>query len=264
MRGPVGWFLWPRLSGLVWTVCYRHLVVFKKNWKSNLMFNFVEPLLYLAAMGYGLGSYVRNLEGWSYLQFVAPGLVASSAMWATAAECTYDSFVRLHYQKVYEAIMATPVSVEELIAAEMVYGAFKSVLYGSVIILVLLALKLVLSPWVLLVPVVLALAGLIFAELSMIWTSFAPRIETFNYFFTLVITPMFLFGGVFFPVEGLPALVRSLSWFTPLYHSATLVRALVLGTVNATALWTHLLWLAVVAGLLFNPPVRLMRSRLVK
>jgi lipooligosaccharide transport system permease protein len=263
LKNPLPLFLWPRLTPLVWTVCYRNLVVFKKNWKSNLMFNFIEPVLYLVAMGYGLGSYVQNIEGMSYLQFVAPGLVASSAMWATAAECTYDSFVRLHYQRVYEAITATPVSVEELIAAEMFYGAFKSVLYGSVIIVVLCLLGLVASPWVLLAPPVLALAGLIFAELSMVWTSFAPRIETFNYFFTLLITPMFLFGGVFFPVEGLPAVVRSLSWLTPLYHSVALVRAFVLGAVSSS-LWTHALWLAVVAGLLFNLPVRLMRGRLVK
>ena len=256
-------FQWPPLTRLVWRVWWRNLLVFRKNWKANIMFNFVEPVFYLLAMGYGLGSYVQAVGGLPYLHYLGPGLVASSAMWATAAECTYDSFVRLHYQKVYDAIIATPVSVEEVVVAEILYGAFKSVLYGSVIVVVLFFFGLVHSPWVLLVPAVLVLVGLVFAELSMIWTSFTPRIETFNYFFTLIITPMFLFAGVFFPVEGLPAFVRAVSWFTPLYHAASLTRALILGRVGAD-LWTHFAWLAVAAILLFNPPIRLMQRRLIK
>lgn len=255
--------LWPRLTGLVWRVFWRNLTVFRKNWKANIMFNFIEPILYLAAMGYGLGSYVRDVGGVPYISFLAPGLVASSAMWATAAECTYDSFTRLHYQKVYHAIIATPVSVEEVVAGEMLYGVFKSVLYGSVILVVLLCFNLVRSPWVLGVPAVLALSGLVFAEMALIWTSFTPRVETFNYFFTLIITPMFLFGGIFFPVEGLPAAVQTLSWFTPLYHAATLTRALVLGQ-GASGLWVHVLWLAVVGAVFFKPPIYLMRRRLIK
>jgi lipooligosaccharide transport system permease protein len=254
---------WPRLTGLVWTVCRRHLMVFKKNWKANIMFNFVEPILYLVAMGYGLGSYIPALEDLPYVYFVAPGLVASSAMWAAAAECTYDSFVRLHHQKVYDAIIATPVSVEEVVAAEIFYGTFKSLLYGSVMVAVLGLFGLVLSSWALLVPVVLVLAGLVFSEIAMVWTSFAPRIETFNYFFTLVITPMFLFGGVFFPVEGLPSIVRLISWTTPLYHSATLIRSLVLGHLTPS-LWLHLVWLALAAAVLFAPPIFLMRRRLIR
>lgn len=256
-------FQWPPLTRLVWRVWWRNLLVFRKNWKANIMFNFVEPVFYLLAMGYGLGSYVQAVGGLPYLHYLGPGLVASSAMWATAAECTYDSFVRLHYQKVYDAIIATPVSVEEVVVAEILYGAFKSVLYGSVIVVVLFFFGLVRSPWVLLVPAALVLVGLVFAELSMIWTSFTPRIETFNYFFTLIITPMFLFGGVFFPVEGLPAFVRAVSWFTPLYHAAYLTRALILGRVEAD-LWTHFAWLAVAAILLFTPPIRLMQRRLIK
>lgn len=254
--------LWPRLTKLVWLIWLRDMKVFGKNWRSNIMFNFIEPFFYLLAMGFGLGVYVDNINGLPYLQFIAPGLAASSAMWATASECTYDSFVRLQFQKVYHAIITTPASVEEVVAGEMLFGVFKSVLYGSVIIIVLLVLGLVRSTWVVLVPPVLALSGLVLAELSMIWTSLSPRIETFNYFFTLVITPMYLFGGVFFPVEGMPVAVQYLSWFTPLYHTTCLTRALTLGQVNSN-LWIHAVWLAAAGGILFNLPVHFMRRRLI-
>lgn len=251
------------ISPLVLQVLRRHLIIFSRNWKVNITFNFFEPLLYIAALGLGLGAYVQPMEGLPYLNYLAPGLVASSAMFATSYECTYGTFVRMEFQKTFQAMVATPVSMDDVITAEMLYGAFKSVLYGSVILLVILALGLVSSPWALLVPPVLIVAGLLFAELSMLWTGLVPNIDNFNYFFSLIMTPLFLFSGIFFPLSGLPRLVRDVAWFSPLYHVVNLVRGLVLGQVGPGLGWDFV-WLLALTVLLFPPPIHLMRRLVIK
>ncbi len=241
----------------------RNLFVFRKTWTTNLAFNIVEPLLYLAALGAGLGMLVEDVEGMSYTQFIAPGIVATSAMWAAAAECSYDSFVRMYYQKIYHAIVATPINLQEVVAGELLYGTFKSVLSGTVITVVIAALGLVPSPWALLIPAVLVLNGMAFSQLAMIWTGIVPKIDNFAYFFTLVITPMFLFSGVFFPLDVLPVILQQLAWLLPLYHIVVLLRSLTLGLVSADLIF-HALWLLVFILIIFPLPQYLMRRRLIK
>lgn len=244
-------------------VLARNLVVFKKNWITSIAFNFIEPLLYLAALGAGLGVLVDEIGGMSYSQFIAPAIVATSAMWAAAAECSYDSFVKMHFQKIYHAIMVTPVSPGEVIVGELLYGAFKSVLYGSVILAVIASLGLVTSPWALLTPFILLLSGLAFSEIAMIWTGLVPKIDHFAYLFTLIITPMFLFSGVFFPLEVLPSAVQPLAWLMPLYHAVVLLRSFSWGLVSWQLLY-HLLWLVVFVIIFFPLPQILVRRRLIK
>jgi lipooligosaccharide transport system permease protein len=251
------------LNGFALRVFRRNLKVFTKTWKTNIAFNFFEPLLYLAAMGWGLGTFVGEINGLSYIQFIAPGMIASSAMWASASECTYESYIRMHYQKIYHAIVATPIMLEEVVVGELLTGVFKSVLYGCVILFVITLLGLVLSPWAVLVPAVLLLSGFVFSELGMIWTGIVPKIDSFSYFFTILITPMFLFSGVFFPIEVLPDVVRLVAWFLPLYHIVVLLRSLVLGTVTPV-LWLHVLWLFIFISILFPLPQYLMKRRLVQ
>ena len=127
-------------------------MVFRKTWKVNITFNFFEPLFYLAALGFGLGAYVQPMEGVSYLNYIAPGLIAASAMFATTYECTYGTFIRMEFQKTYHAIIATPASVDDVVMGDMLFGSFKSVVYGTVILLVVSGAGLVKSPWALLVP----------------------------------------------------------------------------------------------------------------
>jgi lipooligosaccharide transport system permease protein len=255
----------PRLeiSSRFLVVLQRNLLVYTKYWRSSMMFNFIEPMLYLAALGVGLGMYIPEIEGMSYLEFIAPGLIASSTMWATSFECTYGSFIRLQVQKSYHAIITTPVSLDEVVLGDIAFGAFKSILYGSVMLLVLLLLGLVASPLALLVPLVLLLSGLVFAQLSMIWTSLAPNFEVFAYYFTLVLTPMFLFSGIFFPLENLPLAAQRLAWLTPLFHTVQLCRGLVSGQLPP-AYMAHVLALIIFLLILFLPPLLLMRRRLVQ
>ncbi len=240
---------------------WRNIVVFKKTWLNNITFYFVEPLLYLSAMGMGLGAFIGEINGTSYVQFIAPGIIASSAMWTAASESTYGSFVKMHFQKIFHAMVASPINIEEVVVGEILYAVFKAVIFGSVILLVISVFGLVLSPWALLTPLVLVLAGFVFALLGMIWTGLVPNIDTFSFFFTMVITPMFLFSGVFFPIEGLPAFVEVIAWFLPLFHVVVLLRGLVLGEVGLFLL-THVAVLFFTILILFPIPQRLMRKRL--
>ncbi|MDH4231549.1 MAG: ABC transporter permease [Nitrospirota bacterium] len=243
-------------------VWQRNFTVYTKLYKSSLALNFVEPVLYLAALGLGLGAFVKEINGMPYINFIAPGIIASSAMFAAAYECTYGTYVRMFYQKTFDAILATPVNVDDLIAGELMWGASKSMLYGTIIMAVISAFGLVSSPMVLLVIPVLFISGLIFAEISMIFAAIVPGIDSFNYFYTLFMTPMFLFSGIFFPVDTLPPLVSKIAFFTPLYHLVNVCRSAALGLLPGN-LW-DVAWLVFVALILAPYPFRLMRKRIMQ
>lgn len=253
----------PDLSILVWRVFKRHFTVFRKTWKVNLSFNFFEPLFYLGALGFGLGAYVQPMEGVPYLNYLAPGLIASSAMFATAYECTYGTFIRMEFQKTYHAIIATPAGIDDVVMADMLFGAFKAVLYGAVILLVVSVLGLVTSPWALLIPPVLGLSGLLFAAIAMTWTGLVPNIDSFNYFFSLIITPLFLFSGVFFPLTGMPPAVQKIAWISPLYHLVNLTRSLAIGN-TSILLVGDVIWLLVATLLIMPVPIFLLRRLVIK
>lgn len=227
------------------------------------MFNFLEPILYLWAMGFGLGVYVEKIQGLSYIDFLAPGLIASSAMFSTAYEMTYGSFTRMSFQKTFHAMVATPVSMDDVVMGEMIYGTFKGVLYGTVFLLVTFLFGLVKSPLALLVPFPLLLMALIFSILSLVWTGLAPNYDSFGYFFTIIITPMFFFSGIFFPVDNLPEAVQFLPWLTPLYHGVVIIRSLVLGSFHPSDLW-HLGFLAAMIILLIRVPLVMVKNRLIQ
>jgi lipooligosaccharide transport system permease protein len=243
-------------------VWQRHAKVYTKLYLSSIALNFVEPVLYLAALGLGVGAYVKEINGVPYVNFIAPGIIASSAMFAATYECSYGTYVRMTYQKTFDAILATPVNVNDLIAGEMLWGATKSVLYGTIIMIVIAIFGLVASPLLLLAIPLLFLAGLIFAEISLIFTAVVPGIDSFNYFYTLFMTPMFLFSGIFFPIENLPAIVGKIAFFTPLYHLVNICRAFS-GGKPAVALW-DVAWVVAVMILLAPYSFRLLRRRLIK
>jgi lipooligosaccharide transport system permease protein len=243
-------------------VWQRHLTVYTKLYKSSIALNFVEPVLYLAALGLGLGAFVREIEGVPYIKFIAPGIIASSSMFAAIYECTYGTFVRMTFQKTFDAILATPVNLEDLVAGELMWGATKSLLYGTIIIIVISLFGLVDSPLIIFAIPILFISGLIFAEISVIFVAIIPGIDSFNYFYTLLMTPMFLFSGIFFPLDNLPPLVLRIAFFTPLYHLVNICRGLASEKITVSA-W-DIVWILVVALLLAPYPFRLMRRRIVK
>lgn len=243
-------------------VWQRHLKVYTKLYKSSIALNFVEPVLYLAAMGLGLGAFVKEIDGLPYINYIAPGIIASSAMFAAAYECSYGTFVRMTFQKTFDAILATPVNIDDLVAGELLWGATKSMIYGTIIIIVIALFGLIKSPLVILIIPLLFVSGLLFSEISMMFASIVPGIESFNYFFTLFMSPLFLFSGIFFPVNTLPPVVIKIAWLTPLYHGVNICRSLAYGKI--TPVLDDMAWLLVVTILLAPYPFRMMRRRLIK
>ena len=243
-------------------VWQRNFTVYTKLYKSSIALNFVEPALYLVALGFGLGAFVKEMNGVPYINFIAPGIIASSSMFAAVYECTYGTYVRMTFQKTFDAILATPVNLSDLVAGELMWGATKSMIYGTIIMIVISLFGLVDSPALMLAIPVLFLSGLIFAEVSLIAVATVPGIDTFNYFYTLLMTPMFLFSGIFFPLDNLPPAVAKIAFFTPLYHVVNICRSFSSGKIWACR--GDLAWIVVVAVILAPYPFRLMRRRIIK
>jgi lipooligosaccharide transport system permease protein len=251
-------------------VSYRAVHVWRRNWdtyivrwKSELWVPFIEGILQLLAFGIGVGYYVQDVDGVSYLRFIAPAIVAVTAMFQAAFETSYGSFVRMELQRTFEGIVATPVSVEDVITAELVWGATRALIGGIGVLVIIAAAGLVGSWWALLFPLAIALEGLVFAGIGMLFTAIAPDFGFFNYLATLVISPMMLFAGVFFPVERLPQAAQWLVWLLPLDHAVNIMRSLALGRVNP-GLLGDALWLVVAVAIISSISLVLMRRRLVK
>ncbi len=243
-------------------VWQRNFTVYTKLYLSSLALNFVEPVLYLAALGLGLGAFVKEINGVPYIKFIAPGIIASSSMFAAIYECTYGTYVRMTYQKTFDAILATPVNVYDLIAGELMWGATKSALYGTIIMIVISAFGLVDSSLLIAAVPLLFVSGLIFAEISVIFVAVVPGIDSFNYFYTLLMTPMFLFSGIFFPLTNLPPVVAKIAFFTPLYHLVNICRSFAAGKLYVSL--EDVAWIVAVALILSPYPFRLMRKRILK
>jgi lipooligosaccharide transport system permease protein len=258
------WRFQPRLAACVWL---REVDVYRKIYRSTILGGLADPIIYLLALGFGLGAYVQlqgpGLEGLRYVEFIAPGLVASSAMMAATFEVSWNSYMRLHHEQVYAAMLTTPANAEDIVAGELLWAATRSLLYAVVMMAVLLAFGVVRSPLAVLVPPAAALGGLLFAVLGLSYTALVRHMDQLVFWFTLFITPMFLLGGVFFPVEGLPAAVQLLAQALPLTHLVAVVRALVLGTASPGTL-LHLGYLAALLAIAWPLPLALLRRKLVR
>ena len=240
----------------------RHMVVFRRTWLSNVMYNCIEPLLYLASMGFGIGAFVSEMDGLSYIQFVATGMVASSAMFAATFECTYGSFIRLHHQKTFHAMLAAPITVRDVIWGEALFGAVKTVCFGAAILLVIALLGQVRSIWSLLILPFLVIPGLAFSMLALAFTGYISNIDYFNYYITLFITPLYLFAGIFFPVNAITGWMAWVVWLNPLYHVVEVCRALSLGRASP-GLLVHALVLTLLATFAAMLAVRFMKRRMI-
>lgn len=251
---------WPAL--LRWfPVWRRNLLVWRKLALASLLGNFGEPLLYLLALGYGLGAMVGQVSGLPYVDFLASGIVCSSAMMTASFEGTYSAYSRMAVQRTWDAIITAPLAVVDVVSGEIVWAASKALLSAAAILLVAALLGVVDGPRALLALPVVMLAGLTFAALALIVTALASSYDFFLFYFTLFVTPLLLLSGVFFPPEQLPPLVRTLSDLAPLSHAVALVRPLVVG-LPVEQVATHLGVLAGYAVAGWFVAVRLTRRRL--
>jgi lipooligosaccharide transport system permease protein len=230
-------------------VLARHRDVFFKMWKTSLIPPFLDPLFYLLGMGYGLGALILTVEGMSYPQFIAPGLIASVMMTAPFFENAIGSYVRLTYQKTFDAMVSTPVSIEDVATGELLYGACRAAIQGTSILIVVAAFGLVKSWLVVFIPLLCIFAGFINGAIALSYMTYMPAISYVDYFFTVLMTPMFLFAGTFFPVTQLPHWAQTAAYFMPLYHIVNITRALCTGT-NLDTIPGDLIWLTV-CGIMF-------------
>ena len=217
-----------------------HLIVYRRTWKGSLFMSFVSPILFLAAMGVGLGSLisrgpVRTLDGVSYLAFLAPGLLAASAMQSAFVETTYPIMARIQWERTYDGMLATPIAVLDVLAGEVGWLALRLALGSFAFFLVMLVFGTVHSGLAPLAIVVAVLTGLAFATPILAWTATRRTDKSFALIGRFLITPLFLLGGVFFPLHQLPQLVQGIAWLTPLAHGAALARGLSLGVLAPSA-----------------------------
>jgi lipooligosaccharide transport system permease protein len=243
-------------------VWQRNRDVFLRLWHAETPAFVAEPVIILLAMGLGLGAYVGLVDGQKYIEFIAPGLIAGYAMFSANFECTYGSFVRLEHQRTFDAIIATPLNIEDVAAGEIFWGATRAALTGIAMLVIAAVFGLVHSPYALLIPFVCFLEGLMFASIALFFTSIVPSIYSFNYYFSLFITPMFFFSGVFFPLSSFPDLVQKLSWVVPLTPAVHFTRALVSGHLHPSLIISLIIILAFTIPFFLGSMIT-MRRRLV-
>ena len=247
-------------------VWQRHRDVSLQLWRSETLGIAVEPWAVILALGLGLGRFVELDSGQDYIQFLAPGLLAVFPMFAAVFECAWGSYVRLEMQHTFHAIIATPVSVDDVITGEILWGTTRAVVNASYILLVLTVLNpwldTVHSPWALLAIPLSALVGVLFSSISLTFVSVARALSQFSYFFNLLIIPMFWFSGAFFPFDDLPRWAQILAWFIPLTHVVDLYRALIEGDF-APGLIGDLAWLLVATAVAYLAALAAMRRRLI-
>jgi len=233
----------------------RNATVGRKTILTTLGPRFVEAIAYLAIMGLGLGAYLTSIDGVSYVAFIAPGIAASAVMFGAILETSYNAFVRIHVRRVFEAAVTTPLSVGDVVVGEYLWGATRGTIYGVVFMIVMAPFVLFASWWALPTPPVFLIGALTFAVIGMAYTAFTSNIEHFNIFWTGVMTPMFLFGGIFFPFTALPEWAQVIGWCLPLSHLVAATRELVMGDVGWVTLG-HVAVLLAFSAVLFVVPIR--------
>jgi lipooligosaccharide transport system permease protein len=210
-------------------VMSRDVVIFKRYWKATTFSSVVQPTIYLLAFGLGIGALQEQIGGVKTIEYVATGTVATAVLFSSAFPGMFNTFVRWQFQRTYDAMLAAPVDVEELLTAEILWISLRAGIYGMAPLIVGIAFGLKPEPGMLLVPFIGFLTGFGFAAFGVLIAAVAKTIDNFNYVTSAVLTPMFLVAGTFFPVSTLPDGVRQVAQVNPLFHCVQLVRDASLG-----------------------------------
>jgi lipooligosaccharide transport system permease protein len=243
-------------------VMSREVANFRTFWKSTTFSSVLEPVVYLLAFGLGLGAtVVDTVDGLEYVQFVGTGMVATAVIFSSVFPAMFGTFVKERFQRTYDAILAAPVDVEELVTAEMLWIALRAGVYGCFPLIVSMLFGLDPAPGMLLVPLFCFVTSLGFAGFGVAVAASVAKIDQFNYVTTLFVTPLFLVAGTFFPIDQLPLGVRVASQLNPLHHLVELVRHATFGFETTDLLRVG--FLIVFAVALWRVAVNRMEKRLI-
>jgi lipooligosaccharide transport system permease protein len=246
----------------------RSLLVYKHGWMV-IFSGFFEPLFYLLGIGLGVGGMIGEIDGLSYSAFVAPGLLAASCMNGAISDGFFNIFFKLHYQKTYDGILATPMRVPDVAFGEMLWALSRGSIYAAGFIIVILVIgevigpPMILSPWAALAWPAAILVSAAFAAIALCITSFVRKVEDFDIVLGLGITPMFLFSSTFFPISQFPTPVQWFIQIVPLYHAIEMLRQLTTGRVHATIL-LHAAYLVIIGAIAFAIAMRRLERALIK
>ena len=207
----------------------RNFLVWRKLFAAAVLSNLADPLIMLFGLGYGLGALLPSVHGMSYMAFFAAGQLCTATMFTASFESMFSGFARMQGQKTWDAILYAPITIDDVVAGEIVWAASKAWLTGSTILGVVLVFGVATSPWILLALPAAFLVGLAFSAIGLIMCVLAKGWDFFSYYMTLVMTPMMMISGVFFPAEQLPAPLLAVAKALPLYHGVQIVRPLVAG-----------------------------------
>lgn len=253
----------PEFSLRWFPVWRRNLLVWRKLAIASVLGNIADPLLYMLALGYGIGAFIPEVAGMTYIAFIGTGMVCQSAMFTASFEGMYSAFSRMFVQRTWDAIINAPLSLDDVLFAEWIWCATKSVMSTAAILVVILFIGYGHSAYTLWILPLGFLIGLTFGALGLIMNGLAHGYDFFTYFFTLVLTPQLLLSGVFFPVAQMPAPLQAVAALLPLKHAIDIARPLLMGHVP-TAILLHLAVLVVYACAAYFVALVLTRRRLLK
>jgi lipooligosaccharide transport system permease protein len=248
----------PALQGVI----MREVVNYSSFWRSSTFSSTVDPTIYLLAFGFGFGSLVSRVAGYRYIEFVGTGIVATTVLFSGAFPAMYGTFVKYHFQHTYDAILAAPVDTEEIVTGEALWIGLRTGIYGCVPMLVAVAFGLSPSWGMLLVPFIAALAGYGWGCFGIFIAAKSQKIESFSYWQSGLLTPMFLVAGTFFPLTSLPNWAQVLGNFNPLFHCVQLVRHAVFMRESVADLG-HLAFLLAFALVSWRLSIRFMERKLI-
>lgn len=253
----------PKVSSGALDVWSRNFLYFKKTWLVSLFWIVLEPVFYLGSIGFGLGAFVNNMGGMSYIEFFFPALLSTTAMMIAFFEATYGNYTKLTHQKTYATIMLTRIGPEEIVAGELLWAASKGIFGVLGVVIVSFFFGLIDSYRILLALPILFLLSALFSCIGMIFTSFAKNYDSFIYSTSGLIVPMSLLSGTYFPLEQLPSGLRYVSYLFPLTHAVAAVREVLH---QGPTIWVglHVLLLLVVTWICMNISFYRIRNKLLK
>ncbi|HTE65895.1 MAG TPA: ABC transporter permease [Candidatus Binatia bacterium] len=245
----------------------RNLLVYRHSW-IVIVSGFFEPLFYLLGIGYGLGTIVGDVELAdgrliTYAAFVAPALLAQSSMNGAIAETIFNVFFKLNFAHTYDGILATPLGIREIAIGELIWALIRGTLYCIAFLGVMVAMGLVLSPWAVLVIPTTILLGAAFSAAGLATSVYLRTVQDFDLPFGLVVMPMFLFSGTFFPIDAYPLPIQWFMELTPLYHGVVLLRGLSIGAIEPRLL-VDAAYLVIFCAICLTICMRQMERKLIK